>query len=153
FAHLPRVAFAHERPGGSVAPSQRRKIGVVLAGATGPACGAERRQSRSLERVCGELREQLLVLWVRTRKAAFDVIEAQAIQGAGDSHLVSRGEGHGGTLGTVAQRRVIDHDPPRDARPMVASVLLFGHKKTSRPSLAGRSHRHQRGAKTGNLPE
>src|SRR6267378_2593347 len=81
----------------------------------------------------GQAREQLLVFRIRTRKSAFDVIEAKPVEDPGDALLVRGGKGHGGTLRAVAQSRVVYDD------------LSGGHKKTSRPS-GWEVNRHQRRA-------
>src|SRR6266550_3062136 len=87
-----------------------------------PARRAEGGQPRVAERLCREAGEQLLVLRVRPREAALDIVEAQAVEDARDALLVRGRERDGRTLRAVAQRRVVD-----DNR------LPGGHKKTSRP--------------------
>jgi len=74
----------------------------------------------SLERMLAKAGEQLLVLGVRSRKAALNVVEAQPVAGAGYPHLGRCRKRHRRTLRPVAQRCVVDDDPP------------IGHKKTSR---------------------
>src|SRR5439155_1351234 len=95
-----------------------------------PARRAEGGQPRVAERLCREAGEQLLVLRVRPREAALDIVEAQAVEDARDALLVRGRERDGRTLRAVAQRRVVD-----DNR------LPGGHKKTSRPCLGREVHR------------
>ncbi len=137
-AHLPRVALPDQGPGRRLAAREGLEVGIVRAGAAGTSRSAERGQARPFQRVRRQLGEELLVLRVRAREAPLDVIEAEAVEGARDAQLVRGRERYGRALGAIAQGRVIDHDPSCGAGFMV--VGLAGHKKTSRPSLAGRSH-------------
>src|ERR1700736_685365 len=135
-----------------MAARERLQVGVVFAGAARPPGGAERRQPRVLEWMRGELGEELLILWVGAGEAPLDVVEAEPIQRSRDARLVRRRKRHGGALGAIAQRRVVDHDSPCCAGGAVVGAWL-GHKKTSGPCLAGRSHDISGKAKSGNLPE
>src|SRR5437773_1926957 len=56
--------------------------------------------------------EKLLVAWVRTRPAALDVVDAEVVEPLGDAQLVLEREGDVLGLRPVAQRRVVDLDPP-----------------------------------------
>jgi hypothetical protein len=80
-----------------------------------------------LERLLRQAREQLLVLGVGAGEAAFHIVETEPVEQSGDPLLVRSGKRNSRTLRAVAQGGVVHHD------------FSGGHKKTSRPYLAGRS--------------
>ena len=71
---------------------------------------AERRQSRVPERAVFRLLEELDVLGIGARPAAFDVVHAERVEALGDAQLVRDGERDALALRAVAQRRVVDFD-------------------------------------------
>src|SRR5207249_720605 len=107
--------------------------------------GAERREARVFEGLRREAREELLVLGVGAGEPPFHVIEAETVEQPGDALLVGGRERDVRPLRAVAQGGVVQHD-----------LSVGGHKKTSRPFLAGRSNRLRRralsrGTSLGNL--
>jgi hypothetical protein len=55
--------------------------------------------------------EELDVLGIAARPAAFDVVHAEFVESLGNPQLVEDGERDSEALAAVAKRRVVDFDP------------------------------------------
>ncbi len=85
--------------------------------------------------------EELQILGVRPRPAAFDVRHSELVQFLGDPDFIFAGKGNSLALGSVAQGRIVDFDhfPPRlsarfalplagfDRREATQQILQFVH--------------------------
>ena len=109
---VPRLADdAHRRRARLDEIAQRR---VVVDLALDTAGGPERHQRRRVELQLGRgAPEELFVLRVGARPAAFDVVDAQVVELLGDAQLVLDRQRDAFELRAVAQRRVVDLDLSR----------------------------------------
>ena len=111
-AHVQRPRFAHERDHGRVGLHQHVDLRIVLALRVCAPRAAEGGDLRVLEFSLGRFREEIHVLRVRPRPAAFDVMHAERIEPLGDADLVRARKRDAFALRAVAQRRVVDGDFP-----------------------------------------
>ena len=113
FDHLVLGALGHDAHRRGVGLDQVAQGRVVVDLAAGPAGRAERheRGGRQHEFVRGA-GEELDVLRVRPRPAAFDVVHTEEVELLGDAQLVVDGGRHALDLETVAQGRVEHLDGP-----------------------------------------
>src|SRR6266571_1441873 len=103
----------HRRLGGET----ETEVAVVGGLHARPAGRAEGRHLRVLQTEALDGAEKLLVAWVRARPAALDVVDAEVVEPLGDAQLVLEREGDVLGLRPVAQRRVVELDPPHGRVP------------------------------------
>src|SRR6266566_133223 len=103
----------HRRLGGET----EAEVAVVGGLHARPAGRAEGRHLRVLQPEALDGAEELLVARVRARPAALDVMDAEVVEPLGDAQLVLEREGDVLGLRPVAQRRVVDLDPPHGRVP------------------------------------
>src|SRR5437870_7823114 len=112
--------LAHVEVPGLADDGDHRRLGAeteaevaVVGGLDARAAGrAEGRHLRVLQPEALDGAEELLVARVRARPAALDVVDAEVVEPLGDAQLVLEREGDVFGRGPVAQRRVVDLDPP-----------------------------------------
>src|SRR5437867_3286175 len=103
----------HRRLGGET----EAEVAVVGGLHARPAGRAEGRHLRVLQTETLDGAEELLVARVRARPAALDVVDAEVVEPLGDAQLVLEREGNVLGLRPVAQRRVVELDPPHGRVP------------------------------------
>ena len=96
----------------------RRRAGLDQQPEVGVVLGADPRRRvlpKAVTRACGAAArargEELLVLRVRARPAALDVVDAELVQPPSDLQLVLQRQRDPGALAAVAQGAVVDRDP------------------------------------------
>src|SRR5437870_33301 len=117
--------LAHLEVPGLADDGDHRRLGAeteaevaVVGGLHARAAGrAEGRHLRVLQPEALDGAEELLVARVRARPAALDVVDAEVVEPLGDAQLVLEREGDVLGLRPVAQRRVVDLDPPHGRVP------------------------------------
>ncbi len=88
---------------------QRPQVGVVLRASARAPGHPERGHLGPAQPCLGDAAEELGILGVRSRPAAFEIVNAQVVQAPGDLQLVLDGERKPFALGPVAERRVVQH--------------------------------------------
>src|SRR5438552_3300888 len=111
-AHVEVPGLADDGDHWGLGGETEAEVAVVGGLHTRAAGRAEGRHLRVLETEALDGAEKLLVAWVRTRPAALDVVDAEVVEPLGDAQLVLEREGDVLGLRPVAQRRVVDLDPP-----------------------------------------
>jgi len=121
---VPRLADDADRL--AAACEQRRQAGVVLRGRILVTRGTKGGDDSGLQVEPVHTLEELDVLGVAAREAAFDEVNAEVVKPLHDAQLVLHREGHALALGAVAQCGVVEGDhrrPPRRPR-SVAAIRL-----------------------------
>src|SRR5260370_42526803 len=85
-------------------------VTIFLNRITGELCGAERGQLGMLELQLGGALEKVLILGIRPRPAAFNVIDSQIVQLLGDREFVIHGKRDGLALRAVPKGRIEGED-------------------------------------------
>ncbi len=108
--HVKGGGFAHERDEGRAGIEQGPQAGVRFdVGVLSPR-HAERTDLDVFEPQAADALEVFAILVVRGRIAAFDVIEAEAVEPLGQGEFVLEREADALALGAVAKRGVVDFD-------------------------------------------
>ena len=89
---------------------QRADVAVFLAPCARPSGAAEGRHLRARGRRLPHAAEELGVLGIGAGPAALDVVDAEAVEDAGDLHLVLQREGETLALGAVTEGGVVEPD-------------------------------------------
>src|SRR5581483_10219247 len=110
FANVEVPRLTDERDRRSLGFDQRLEAQVLRRFGRRLACHAERRDLGVAELEPFDSLEELRVARVRSRKAAFDVVDADLVELRGDAQLVFQRKGDVFRLAAVAQRRIVDEN-------------------------------------------
>ncbi len=127
-AHVEVPALAHQRDHRRLRLEQQLDVGVVIAVRLLVARRAEGADLGLLERDLADAGEELDVLGVRARPAAFDVGNAEGVEALGDLDLVVARERDVLALGAVAQRGVVEEDLAHDPMLRVSTPISEGSR-------------------------
>jgi len=108
--HMQRPRLPDERDDGCVGLDQHVDLRIILALGVRAAGAAEGRDLCLPEFPLGRLGEEVHVLRVGARPAAFNVIDAKGVEALGNTNLVSAGKIDSFALRPVTERRIVDVD-------------------------------------------
>ena len=109
-------ALAENRHDRRARVEQLADVAIFLHRVFGEACRAERGQLGMLELQLGGALEKVLILGIRPRPAAFNVIDPQIVQLLGDHEFVIHGKRDGLALRAVSEGRIEGEDFHKGSR-------------------------------------